>query len=280
MNRRLLHEVIFIVACLMMSMAARASDLKYGLASPEVIMSRLKEAPKSDTGREAELAKMFREAGCQPVEQPVKGLRQPNVLCTLAGSSDSVIVVGGHFDHADEGDGIIDDWSGASLLPTLYLSLANQPRSHTFLFIGFGGEEQGMVGSEFYVKHLTPEQRKQIAAMVNLECLGVTPTKVWTSHSEPQMVRMLVAPAQSMQLPLSGVNVEKVGTTDSESFAHYKIPRITIHSITQETWPLLHSRNDNIKAIKEDLYYDSYRLIVPYLVLLDQQLPTSSPKSP
>lgn len=204
MNRRLLHEIIFIGACLMMSIAAQASDMKYGLASPEVIMSRLKEAPKSDTGREAELAKMFRDAGCQPAEQQVKGLRQPNVLCTLVGSSDSVIVVGGHFDHADEGDGIIDDWSGASLLPSLYQSLANQPRSHTFVFIGFGGEEEGLVGSEFYVKHLTPEQRKQIAAMVNLECLGVTPTKVWTSHSEPQMVRMLVALAQSMQLPLTG----------------------------------------------------------------------------
>ncbi|MGB8885206.1 MAG: M28 family peptidase [Candidatus Korobacteraceae bacterium] len=280
MTRRALHHIIFIAACLLISIGAKASDLKYGLASREVIMSRLKAAPRSDTGREDELAKMFREVGCQPAEQPVKGLHQPNVLCILAGSSDSVIVVGGHFDHADEGDGIIDDWSGASLLPSLYQSLANRPRSHTFVFIGFGGEEQGLVGSEFYAKHLTPEQRKQIVAMVNLECLGVTPTKVWTSHSEPQMVRMLLALAQSMQIPLSGVNVDNVGTTDSESFAHYKIPRITIHSITQETWPLLHSKNDNLKAIKEDLYYDSYRLITPYLVLLDQQLPTVLPMLP
>jgi len=68
--------------------------------------------------------------------------------------------------------------------------------------------------------------------------------------------------------------VEQVGTTDSESFAHYSIPRITITAISQDTWPLLHTKKDNINAIKPDLYYDSYRLITKYLALLDQQLPT------
>ena len=142
-------------------------------------------------------------------------------------------------------------------------------------FIGFAGEEEGMVGSEFYVKQLTPEERKQIAAMVNLECLGIGKTEVWTSHSDVNFIHMLMAMAQSLNLPLAGVNVERVGTTDSESFSHYGIPRMTITAITQDTWPLLHSKNDNIKAIKPELYYDSYRLIVPYLVLLDQQLPVS-----
>jgi hypothetical protein len=85
---------------------------------------------------------------------------------------------------------------------------------------------------------------------------------------------MLVAMSKSMNLPLGGVNVEAVGTTDSESFATYSIPRITITAITQDTLALLHSRKDNIKAINPDLYYDSYRLIAPYLVLLDQQIPT------
>jgi Zn-dependent M28 family amino/carboxypeptidase len=246
----------------------------------EVILRRLQEAPRKDTDREIELGKMFRDAGCQPSEQPVKRLRQPNIICILPGASDSVILIGAHFDHADEGDGIIDDWSGVSLLPSLYQSLAGTSRSHTLVFVGFGGEEQGMVGSEFYVKNLTPEQRKNVVAMVNLECLGVSPTKIWMSHSEPLLRNILLAVAQSLQLPVSGVNVEKVGTTDSESFAHYKIPRITIHSITQETWPLLHSKGDNIKAIQENLYYDSYKLIAAYLAVLDQQLAAGDPAQP
>lgn len=274
MIRRTCYAAFYIATCILLWTGPASADLKYLLLSPDVLMERLKDAPAKNSDRALELAKMFRQAGCEPADQEVKGLPEPNVLCILPGATNSIIVVGGHLDHAEHGDGIIDDWSGASMLPSLYQSLANQPRSHTFLFIGFAGEEQGMIGSEFYAGRLTPEQRKQIVAMVNLECLGVTPTKVWTSHSEDILVRMLVAVARSMKLLLTGVNVERVGTTDSESFARYKIPRITIHSITQETLPMLHSKDDNIKAIKPGLYYDSYRLIAPYLVLLDQELPT------
>jgi hypothetical protein len=261
-----------LLACFLAGLCVHAKSITYVLVNQQTIWQRLKGAPKKDSAREAQLAAMFREAGCQPTEQPVKGSNQPNVICTLPGTSDSVIVVGGHFDHVDEGDGIIDDWSGASLLPSLYQSLASIPREHTYIFIGFAGEEKGMLGSEVYVRQLAPAQRRKISAMVNLECLGVTPTKIWTSHSETRLVQILVAVAQNLKLPLAGVNVERVGTTDSESFAAYQIPRITIHSITQETWPLLHSPGDNIKAIHEAWYYDSYRMITEYLALLDTQL--------
>jgi hypothetical protein len=280
------HNLVrsFVLSCVfsvLSSVAGVSAGVEYLAVKKEMILSRLQQAPHKDMDRELELARMFREAGCQPTEQSVKHLREPNIICMLRGASDSVILVGAHFDHADEGDGIIDDWSGVSLLPSLYQSLSGTPRSHTLIFVGFAGEERGMLGSESYVKQLTPEQRNNIAAMVNLECLGVSSTKVWTSHAEPSLISTLRAVAQSLQLPLSGVNVEKVGTTDSESFSRYKIPRITIHSITQETWPLLHSKGDNIKAIKDNLYYDSYTLIAAYLAVLDQQLavkPAGQPK--
>jgi hypothetical protein len=254
--------------------AAIAGDLEYALVSPEVLMQRLRDAPAKNVDRADKLQQMFKDVGCQPTEEQVKRLREPNVLCTLPGASASIVIVSGHLDHVDRGAGIVDDWSGASMLPSLYQSLSRHPRSHTFLFIGFAGEEEGMVGSDFYLKHLLPEERKQIAAMVNLECLGTTPTKVWTSHSDPTLVRMLVAMAQSVKLPLSGINVERVGTDDAQEFTRYRIPHITIHSITQETLPLLHNEKDNITAVKPDLYYDSYRLIAGYLALLDGYVPT------
>lgn len=266
-----------LLLCSLHVVAADAVSTRYLLVNQETIWERLKEAPKKNSDREAELARMFRQVGCQPSEQPVKGSRQQNVICILPGASDSVIVVGGHFDHVDEGDGIIDDWSGASLLPSLYQGLASAKRAHTYIFIGFAAEEEGMLGSQTFIRQLTPEQRKKIAAMVNLECLGVTPTKIWTSHSEPALVHMLAAVAQTLKLPIATVNVEKAGTTDSESFAAYHVPRITIHSITPATWPLLHSSRDNINAIHQPLYYDSYRLILVYLVHLDRRLGTSEP---
>jgi hypothetical protein len=72
------------------------------------------------------------------------------------------------------------------------------------------------------------------------------------------------------------VNVDRVGTTDSESFAQFKIPRITIHSVTQETWPILHSKQDALTAIHPDDYYASYHFIVAYLAFLDATLGQSA----
>jgi Zn-dependent M28 family amino/carboxypeptidase len=69
------------------------------------------------------------------------------------------VIVGGHFDFAEHGSGIVDDWSGASLLPSLYEALKAEPRRHTFLFVAFAEEELGLIGSRRYVKAMVPEKR-------------------------------------------------------------------------------------------------------------------------
>ena len=89
----------------------------------------------------------------------------------------------------------------------------------------------------------------------------MNPTEVWASHSDPDLLNALFAVAKAMQIPLTAVNVEKVGTADSESFRAADIPRTTIHSVDQRTLAVLHSDADNTTAIHPDLYYESYRLI-------------------
>ena len=70
---------------------------------------------------------------------------------------------------------------------------------------------------------------------------------------------MLAAIGKQLKLPVSAVNVEHVGSTDSEQFAARKIPSITIHTLTQETWNahILHSVKDKMSAIRLDDYYQS-----------------------
>ena len=63
-------------------------------------------------------------------------------------------------------------------------------------------------------------------AVVNLDTLGLAPSEVWTSHSDKQLVNDLFGVAQYLKVPLSAVNVDAVGTTDSESFVPLKVPRI------------------------------------------------------
>ena len=192
-----------------------------------------------------------------------------NVICTLPGQTSSTIIIGGHFDFADEGTGIVDDWSGASLLPSLYQALKSRPRRHTFVFVAFTAEERGLVGSYRYVRNMTPEQKALTRAFVNLECLGLTTVKVWTSRSTPALVARLSEVARMLGIPLQGVNVDRVGDDDTHPFLSAHIPIISIHSVTQETWSILHSPRDRMDAIDFDDYYAAYKLAAYYLAYLD-----------
>lgn len=243
----------------------------------EVIEGRLEKAEQKNGDREAQLKALFSEAGCGSLTEQRVPRWLPNVVCELPGETDSIIIVGAHYDKVEAGKGVVDNWSGASLLPSLFESLSKQRRHHTLIFVGFTAEEDGLVGSKYYVSHMSPEERAKTEAMVNMDSLGLTPTKVWVSHSDTTLLNDLERVARQFKLPLEGVNVEEVGTADSESFAKKKIPRITIHSVTQDTLPVLHSARDNMDAIQKKDYYDSYRLIAAYLVYLDENLGAKAP---
>jgi Zn-dependent M28 family amino/carboxypeptidase len=90
----------------------------------------------------------------------------------LPGETDRRIYVGAHYDAVKEGEGIIDNWTAASLLPTLYWSLKDKPGKHTFVFASFADEERGLLGSRSHVKRLGKEQVGRISAMVNIDTLG------------------------------------------------------------------------------------------------------------
>ncbi len=91
-------------------------------------------------------------------------------------------------------------------------------------------------------------------------------------YADKNLLQQLYKIADALHLPIVGVNVERVGSTDSESFREKKIPSIALHSVTSETLKILHSPQDTIEAVKLDEYYQSYRLIAAYLAFLDQAL--------
>src|ERR1700722_2198392 len=127
---------------------AQTVSIQVDTLSADVINRRLADFKGTNSAREQELHELFEEAGCNGdrlTEQPVKHSHDPNVICVLPGQTDSQIIVGGHFDFVDKGQGVVDNWSGCSLLPSLYQSIKTSPRRHAFVFIGFTDEEKGMV---------------------------------------------------------------------------------------------------------------------------------------
>ncbi len=289
-------RVFLLVLMLLPAWPAPAQKLVFAPLAKETIEARLKTFKQDNREREAVLRELFTEAGCGPGtlrEIPVKHEKAPNVLCILPGSTDSLIVVGAHFDHVSEGDGVVDNWSGASLLPSLLQSTAIEPRKHTYIFIGFTGEEDGLVGSEAYAESLTKEERAKIKAMVDIDSIGLSFTRVWVTRSDKNLTMELARMSQLLKLSVAEEDADQlVGSAapppplrpgrmprvrrgpaaDSFSFESYKIPVLMIHSLTRETLPVLHSSKDTLSAIHLDDYYDTYKLLVGYLADLDVKL--------
>jgi Zn-dependent M28 family amino/carboxypeptidase len=98
-----------------------------------------------------------------------------NVIAeTPGGRADRTVVVGGHLDSVYQGPGINDDGSGVStMLETaeemgeLGITPENKVR-----FIFFSGEEQGLLGSNYYVSQLTKGQIKDISVMLDFDMLA------------------------------------------------------------------------------------------------------------
>lgn len=286
--RRWLRYLSVVIACAVAATFA-GGQVRFRLEPRTVVESRLKSFPTNNRDREGLIRKWFAESGCTDTnlsEQSLERKLPPNVICILPGKipdgeTEQIIVVGAHTDRVDEfGDGVVDNWSGASLLPSLLYSLSGQPRRHTFIFVGFSAEEKGLVGSNYYAGHLPAEQRARIDGMVNLDSLGLGPTEVWTTHADRVLLAPLAAVAAESKLPVSAMNVDNLGTADSESFTRYHIPRVTLHSVTSNTWAILHSPRDTLTAIRMDDYWDSYHLIAEYLAYLDDVLkPGTAAKS-
>jgi hypothetical protein len=108
--------------------------------------------------------------------------------------------------------------------------------------------------------------------MINLGSLRLGPTEVWASHGDKRLVMALNAVAQAINLPLAGMNVDAVGSSDPESFTRLKVPSVTVHSVTQDTLRVLHSTRDKLEVVRINDYYGSYRLLTGYLTFLDSYL--------
>ncbi len=138
------------------------------------------------------------------------------------------------------------------------------------------------MGSHFYAMQMTDQEIAKTDAMVNMDTLGLGPSAVWLSHSDKDLAGMLAAIGKQLKLPVSAVNVDQVGSTDSVQFSARNIPSITIHTLTQESWNarILHTEKDKMSAMRLDDYYQTYQLVSAYLAALDIWLPqASAPKS-
>ena len=121
-----------------------------------------------------------------PVTDSIRQAR--NVIAFLDNKADKTIVIGAHYDHLGEGkqgssraensfgiihNGADDNASGiAGLLELARFYSSNKTKEpFNFLFIAFGAEELGLIGSRYFVKNPTLDLSK-IHWMLNMDMIG------------------------------------------------------------------------------------------------------------
>ena len=127
----------------------------------------------------AYVEEQLRAAGYEPRRQEFSyGRSDPvdafNILADTGSGSGSVLVLGAHLDSVEEGPGLNDNGSGVAAVLEVALRLAAEgavPRER-IRFAFWGGEEDGMHGSEHYVEELPRAEAAAHVAYLNVDVVG------------------------------------------------------------------------------------------------------------
>ncbi len=104
--------------------------------------------------------------------------KSKNLIGVLPGAiADSYLVVSAHFDHLGMMGintvfpGASDNASGTAMLLYLAKYFSTHPHKYSIIFIAFSGEEAGLLGSEYYIRHpKLPLNR--IKFLTNIDIMG------------------------------------------------------------------------------------------------------------
>jgi aminopeptidase YwaD len=173
---------------------------------------------------------------------------QTSNVCGILKSKDPVygndyILIGAHYDHLGMGgpgsssrrpdtlaihNGADDNASGVSMMLELAEKFAAEANGlkRSIIFVSFGAEEMGLLGSKYLVDHL-PVSKENIKAMINLDMVGrlrddrsLQIAGAGTSAEAPEIIAKANADS-SFKLVLSP---EGVGPSDYSSFYGKNIP--------------------------------------------------------
>lgn len=169
-----------------------------------------------------------------------------NVIGVLEGEDPvlrrQIVVVSAHYDHlgrgphsqreADRGQihpGADDNASGVAVLLGAAEELARQPQPRTVIFVAFTGEEQGAVGSRYFVDHYGARDG-QLTANLNLDMVGRLhgqPVQVLSTATSPDWEAVFAVASQS-----AGASVRLAagggGGSDQQSFIARDIPAVQV----------------------------------------------------
>jgi len=261
----ILAQLFFLAICL----SANAQQNTIKISTPEEIKAEFDSVPCKDGERLAAGKALFEKAGAPASDISIdkyKGVE--NFVIRKQGTTAEIIVIGAHYDKVPDGCGAIDNWTGIVALAHLYATLKNVTLRKTIIFVAFGKEEKGLIGSRAMVDAIPKDQLGQYCAMINIDSLGLSAPQVLDNASSKKLRELAEEIAKEMKIPFSYASVGNADA-DSSSFVRKKIPGLTIHGLNNEWSSIIHSRNDQISKVNPVSVYLGYRLALALVSRLD-----------
>ncbi|RDL31887.1 Peptide hydrolase [Venustampulla echinocandica] len=107
------------------------------------------------------------------IDAIVKVVATTNVMAqTRGGDQDNCVMLGGHSDSVTEGPGINDDGSGTIALLEIAVHLAKYKVNNCVRFAWWAAEEEGLLGSDYYVSQLSEEENLKIRLFMDYDMLA------------------------------------------------------------------------------------------------------------
>jgi len=214
---------------------------------------------------------LFKRAGASDNDmQVITAGKVENLMIVKKGRSDETIVVGAHYDKVSDGCGVIDNWTGVVIVANLYKYLRRFESNKTFVFIAFGKEEEGLIGSHAFASSIPKEKRSQYCSMVNFDSFGFGYPQVMLNTTTPTLAAFAKKAADDVKMPYHEAAIRDADA-DSGSFRAVGIPAITFHGMSNDWQHYLHTSNDVIKNVNAGSVFVGYNFGLVFLSNLDAQ---------
>ena len=247
-----------------------APGTQAGFSTEEELKADVDAVPCKDGDRLSAVKSLFEKMGAAASDLSIENYKRvQNVVLTKRGSSDERIVVGAHYDKTGRGCGAIDNWTGIVAIAHVYKTLKAVPLTKTLVFVAFGKEEEGLVGSHAMVDAISKEDLRLYCGMVNIDSLGLAIPQVADNMSSKKLEELAASLAKKMSMQYSHASVENAAA-DSNSFLARKIPAVTIHGLGSD-WPsIIHNAADQRSKVNSTSVYLGYRLALAMVYSIDK----------
>ncbi|RLF47146.1 MAG: hypothetical protein DRN29_03320 [Thermoplasmata archaeon] len=145
------------------------------------------------------------------------GYEGKNIVAILPGEKNSSIILSAHYDSYPTSPGADDDGSGIACLLMAAKIMSSYKFHYTIKFVAFSGEEQGMLGSQIYVKELY-ESNEDVVANINVDTVAHA-----TSKEGGKLLRVLTDEASLWITDVAEEMAEKYGI-DLSLYRHGNFP--------------------------------------------------------